>query len=47
VLTHAYEALLKDRAIIAAEVMHEYDEKVRGRREAWGAAGLLTAARSS
>ena len=28
-LTRAYEALLKDRAIIAAEVMHEYDEKVR------------------
>ena len=24
-----YEALLKDRAIIAAEVLHEYDEKVR------------------
>ncbi|PIL24190.1 hypothetical protein GSI_13943 [Ganoderma sinense ZZ0214-1] len=26
-LTRSYEALLKDRAIIAAEVMHEYDEK--------------------
>ncbi|CCM00134.1 uncharacterized protein FIBRA_02161 [Fibroporia radiculosa] len=26
-LTRAYEALLKDRSIIAAEVMHEYDEK--------------------
>ncbi|KAI0934498.1 hypothetical protein AcV5_006325 [Taiwanofungus camphoratus] len=26
-LTRAYEALLKDRAIIAAEVLHEYDEK--------------------
>jgi len=24
-----YEALLKDRTIIAAEVLHEYDEKVR------------------
>jgi hypothetical protein len=24
-----YEALLKDRAIIAAEVLHEYDVKVR------------------
>jgi hypothetical protein len=29
VLTRTYERLLKDRAIIAAEVMHEYDEKVR------------------
>jgi len=27
VLTKTYEALLKDRAIIAAEVLHEYDEK--------------------
>ncbi|THH19301.1 hypothetical protein EW146_g1831 [Bondarzewia mesenterica] len=27
VMTKTYEALLKDRAIIAAEVMHEYDEK--------------------
>lgn len=27
--TRAYEALLKDKAIIAAEVLHEYDEKVR------------------
>ena len=27
-LTKSYEALLKDRAIISAEVMHEYDEKV-------------------
>jgi len=27
VLTTTYEALLKDRAIIAAEVLHEYDEK--------------------
>lgn len=27
-LVRSYEALLKDRAIIAAEVMHEYDEKV-------------------
>ncbi|ETW85911.1 hypothetical protein HETIRDRAFT_310986 [Heterobasidion irregulare TC 32-1] len=26
-LTETYQALLKDRAIIAAEVMHEYDEK--------------------
>lgn len=26
-MTRAYEALLKDRAIIAAEVLHEYDEK--------------------
>ncbi|KAI1794569.1 hypothetical protein LXA43DRAFT_112121 [Ganoderma leucocontextum] len=26
-LARSYEALLKDRAIIAAEVMHEYDEK--------------------
>ncbi|KAI0302043.1 hypothetical protein BC826DRAFT_1089859 [Russula brevipes] len=29
VLTATYEALLKDRAIIAAEVLHEYDERVR------------------
>lgn len=28
-LTQAYEGLLKDKAIIAAEVMHEYDSKVR------------------
>ena|SRR5712672_1895130 len=28
-LTTTYEALLKDRTIIAAEVLHEYDEKVR------------------
>jgi hypothetical protein len=28
-LTAAYERLLRDRAIIAAEVMHEYDTKVR------------------
>lgn len=27
-LTRSYEALLKDKAIIAREVMHEYDEKV-------------------
>jgi hypothetical protein len=27
-LAGSFEALLKDRAIIAAEVMHEYDEKV-------------------
>lgn len=27
-LTFSYEALLKDKTIIAAEVMHEYDEKV-------------------
>ncbi|KAH9050765.1 hypothetical protein EDB84DRAFT_1584972 [Lactarius hengduanensis] len=27
VLTTTYEALIKDRAIIAAEVLHEYDEK--------------------
>ncbi|KAI0256704.1 hypothetical protein BJV78DRAFT_1116940 [Lactifluus subvellereus] len=27
ILTTTYEALLKDRAIIAAEVLHEYDEK--------------------
>ena len=27
--TRAYEALIKDKAIIAAEVLHEYDEKVR------------------
>ncbi|KAF9818630.1 hypothetical protein IEO21_02610 [Rhodonia placenta] len=26
-MTRAYETLLKDRAIIAAEVLHEYDEK--------------------
>jgi len=26
-LTTTYEALLKDRTIIAAEVLHEYDEK--------------------
>ena len=31
VLTTTYEALLKDRTIIAAEVLHEYDEKVRSR----------------
>lgn len=31
-MTRAFEALLKDRAIIASEVMHEYDEKVRSRR---------------
>ena len=27
-MTRSYEALVKDRAIIAAEVLHEYDEKV-------------------
>lgn len=27
--TRAYEALIKDKAIIAAEVLHEYDEKAR------------------
>ncbi|TFY73371.1 hypothetical protein EWM64_g10643 [Hericium alpestre] len=27
ITTQTYEALLKDRAIIAAEVMHEYDTK--------------------
>jgi hypothetical protein len=27
-LTKTYERLIKDKAIIAAEVMHEYDEKV-------------------
>ena len=27
-MARSYEALLKDRAIIAAEVLHEYDEKV-------------------
>ena len=27
--TRAYDALIKDKAIIAAEVLHEYDEKVR------------------
>ncbi|KAJ2981492.1 hypothetical protein NUW54_g10867 [Trametes sanguinea] len=26
-LSRSYEALLKDKAIIAAEVLHEYDEK--------------------
>ncbi|KAH9945919.1 uncharacterized protein BXZ73DRAFT_72812 [Epithele typhae] len=26
-MAHSYEALMKDRAIIAAEVLHEYDEK--------------------
>ncbi len=29
VLMTTYEALIKDRAIIAAEVLHEYDEKVQ------------------
>ena len=29
ILTTTYEALLKDRAIIAAEVLHEYDLRVR------------------
>ena len=28
-MNRSYEALLKDRSIIAAEVLHEYDEKVR------------------
>ncbi|OBZ69216.1 hypothetical protein A0H81_10806 [Grifola frondosa] len=28
-LTRSYEVLLKDKAIIAAEVLHEYNEKVR------------------
>jgi hypothetical protein len=28
ILTTTYEVLLKDRAIIAAEVLHEYDLKV-------------------
>lgn len=28
-LVNSYEGLVKDKAIIAAEVMHEYDEKVR------------------
>lgn len=27
-LVNSYEGLIKDKAIIAAEVMHEYDEKV-------------------
>lgn len=27
-LTNKYERLIKDKAIISAEVMHEYDEKV-------------------
>lgn len=27
--TRAYEAVIKDKAIIAAEVLHEYDEKAR------------------
>lgn len=27
-LTHTFQALVKDKEIIAAEVMHEYDEKV-------------------
>jgi hypothetical protein len=27
-LVQAYEALVKDRAILAAEVMHEYNEGV-------------------
>jgi len=26
-VTHAFQALVKDKEIIAAEVMHEYDEK--------------------
>jgi len=26
-MTRAYQALVKDRSIIAAEVLHEYDEK--------------------
>lgn len=28
-MTSSYEGLLKDKAIVSAEVMHEYDEKVR------------------
>lgn len=28
-LTRSFEVLLKDRAIISAEMLHEYDEKVR------------------
>ena len=28
-LVTTYEAKLKDRAIISAEVMHEYEERVR------------------
>lgn len=31
-MTRAYETLLKDRAIIAAEVLHEYDEKASPRK---------------
>jgi hypothetical protein len=27
-MTSSYEGLLKDKAIINAEVLHEYDEKV-------------------
>lgn len=34
-LTKTYEALVKDRAIIASEVMHEYDEKVSALVESW------------
>ena len=28
-MTSSYEGLLKDKAVISAEVMHEYGEKVR------------------
>jgi hypothetical protein len=28
-MTRSFEALIKDKGILAAEVMHEYDEKVR------------------
>jgi hypothetical protein len=31
-MMRAYEALIKDKTIVAAEVMHEYNEKVRARR---------------
>ena len=27
-MSRSYEALIKDKAIISAEVLHEYDEKV-------------------
>lgn len=31
-LAREYEALIKDRQLLQAEMLHEYDEKVRGQR---------------
>lgn len=41
-LVRTYTALLKDRALLAAEVMHEYDQKVSTSPGAWKAQPRLT-----